>query len=262
MVQVIHLCFFAYIGISQFEHFCMSVSTEKPKNGSKVLFIDKPIPDSVAASQSQVNEIDHDYSGKLQRHKNSNYLPSSKDYNKGHYLGGGLHTNYYGPIGDGNFYYDDKPNDYYSPHYHGPPGDTYHEYHGPPTAPGGSGHSIFELDKQPLVVPLAGIALLGALAVLINNPLLLRLGPLRKRRDVTEDNGVLIAESIKKYLDMLNDKEKSNCWMCNVLASVYDDQSMCLERSVCEAMSRTSPEAEMDKEVLSNIAMNQLNTKR
>ncbi|XP_050431956.1 uncharacterized protein LOC126840335 isoform X2 [Adelges cooleyi] len=244
------------------------LADKSPKNGSKVVFDDKKhVPDSLAASQFQVNEIDH----RQQQHKDTGNRVSSKGYEGDYYSsgGGGRVQNSYGPPTDG-YYYEERPPNHYRPN-HQQSSDNY-GYHGPPPfAAGGGGGGVggvygdspevFELDKQPLVVPLAGIALLGALAVLIGNPLLLHLGAVRRRRAADEDNGVSMTVSMTKYLEKLSDKESSNCWMCNVVASVYDGQSMCIERSVCEAMSLSSPESTMDKQVLSSMVAEVLKNK-
>lgn len=127
------------------------------------------------------------------------------------YDGGYPIQNTYGPPKD--YFYDEKPEYYQSYHgggsggHHQDPHETvYHHHHG-----GGGGHHG-ELAKNALLWPLAGITLLGAFAVLMNNPILLHLGTIgrrrrrRRRRQAEIDDGTITAETIKTLLDKVQSK--------------------------------------------------------
>lgn len=134
------------------------------------------------------------------------------------YGGGYPVENTYGPPRD--YYYEERP-DYYSPYdqagyrpQNGPPEVIYnqhpnshsqhHHLHG---GGGGEVHNPGELNVQPLLLPLAGIALLGVLSALVKTPLLLHLGNVgrrRRRRDANHDGGGITAETIKSLLEKVH----------------------------------------------------------
>lgn len=137
------------------------------------------------------------------------------DYGGGS-VGGYPVENTYGPPKE--YYYDERP-EYFSPYDHanhhlqgnGPPPEVIyhqrpnphlqHHHHG-----GGEVHNSGELNVQPLLWPLAGIALLGVLSALVKTPLLLHLGHIgrRRRRDVNDGDRGISAETIKSLLEKVN----------------------------------------------------------
>lgn len=133
------------------------------------------------------------------------------------YSGGYPVKNSYGPPRD--YYYDERP-EYYSPydqashhlHSNGPPPEViYHQHPNPHLQHhqhgGGEVHNSGELNVQPLLLPLAGIALLGVLSALVKTPLLLQLGHIgrrRRRRDANDSDGRIAAETIKSLLEKVN----------------------------------------------------------
>lgn len=70
---------------------------------------------------------------------------------------------------------------------------------------GGEVHNPGELNVQPILWPLAGIALLGVLSALVKTPLLLNLGHIghrrRRRRDADDGDEGNVAETIKSLLE-------------------------------------------------------------
>jgi len=136
--------------------------------------------------------------------------------------GGGLAGGYpventYGPPRE--YYYDERP-EYFSPYdqashnlqSNGPPPEVIYHHHPNPHLQhhlqhggGGEVHNSGELNVQPLLWPLAGIALLGVLSALVKTPLLLQLGHIgrrRRRRDAVD--GGIAAETIKSLLEKVN----------------------------------------------------------
>jgi len=139
------------------------------------------------------------------------------DYGGGS-AGGYPVENSYGPLRD--YYYDERP-EYFGPYdqagHHlqgGPPPEViYHQRPNPHPQHhlhgGGGGdnhHNPGELNVQPLLWPLAGIALLGVLSALVKTPLLLQLGHIgrRRRRDANPGDGGIAAETIESLLEKVN----------------------------------------------------------
>lgn len=136
------------------------------------------------------------------------------DYGGGS-VGGYPVENIYGPPRE--YYHDERP-EYFSPYDHanhhlqgnGPPPEViYHQHPNPHLQHhhhgGGEVHNSGELNVQPLLWPLAGIALLGVLSALVKTPLLLQLGHIgRRRRDVNDGDGGISAETIKSLLEKVN----------------------------------------------------------
>jgi len=136
------------------------------------------------------------------------------DYGGGS-AGGYPAGNSYGPPRD--YYYDERP-EYFSPYdqasHHlqsnGPPPEViYHQHPNPHLQhhqhSGGEVHNSGELNVQPLLWPLAGIALLGVLSALVKTPLLLQLGHIgRRRRAANDGDGGIAAETIKSLLEKVN----------------------------------------------------------
>jgi len=144
--------------------------------------------------------------------------------------------NTYGPPRE--YYYDERP-EYYSPYdqashniqSNGPPPEViYHQHPNPHLQHhhhgGGEVHNSGELNVQPLLWPLAGIALLGVLSALVKTPLLLHLGHIgrRRRRDVNDGDRGISADTIKSLLEKVNiplgcthsDAIVVHCIICNM----------------------------------------------
>uniref|UniRef100_A0A2S2N9U3 Uncharacterized protein n=1 Tax=Schizaphis graminum TaxID=13262 RepID=A0A2S2N9U3_SCHGA len=230
--------------------------------------------DSLETSQTRVNQVDGPPQSEGYRVTDSasDNRVSGKDYGGGSAGGYGYPAeNSYGPPRD--YYYEERP-EYYSPYdqagHHlqniGPPPEMiYHQHpnshlqhhqHG-----GGEANSPGEFNIQPVLWPLAGIALLGVLSALVKAPLLLNLGHIghrrRRRRDANDGDEEIVAETIKSLLEKFSDKERwredqqEACLVCNMVANIYHQKSTCVERSICEVMSRNGPdESEMDKRLL------------
>ncbi|XP_060862630.1 uncharacterized protein LOC132939471 [Metopolophium dirhodum] len=235
----------------------------KSTNGSSPANLRNSV-DGLETSQTRVNQVD----GYRVTGSGSDNRVSGKDYGGGS-AGGYAVENSYGPPRD--YYYDERP-EYFSPYdqasHHlqsnGPPPEViYHQHPNPHLQHhqhgGGEVHNSGELNVQPLLWPLAGIALLGVLSALVKTPLLLQLGHIgrrRRRRDANDSDGGIATETIKSLLEKFNDKERQgedqkSCIVCNIVASIYNQKSTCVERSICEVMSRNRPDgSETDKRLL------------
>ncbi|XP_025405137.1 uncharacterized protein LOC112679514 [Sipha flava] len=229
--------------------------------------------DGLETSQTRVNTVDGP-SPSDNFNRGSDYRVSGKDFGGGG-SGGYPFQNTYGPPGD--YYYDERP-EYFRPNHHvgsrppsGPPDVFYHDHppHQQPQHYGGEGqhHHHGELNVQPLLWPLAGITLLGVLSALVKAPLLLHLGTVghrrRRRRDVTDPDRGITAKAIKSLLAKFNDKERrwknpEACLVCDMVASIYDLKSTCVERSVCEVMSGNGSGAAVTDKLLLSAMITQV----
>ncbi|XP_025198649.1 uncharacterized protein LOC112596969 [Melanaphis sacchari] len=226
--------------------------------------------DGLETSQTRINQVDGPPRSEGYRvtGSTSDNRVSGKDYSGGSVSGYPV-ENSYGPPRD--YYYDERP-EYFNPYdqvgHHlqsiGPPPEMiyhqrpnshlHHHQHG-----GGETHNPGELNVQPLLWPLAGVALLGVLSALVKTPLLLQLGHIgrRRRRDANDGDEGIAAETIKSLLEKFGDKERRRenqqeaCLVCNMVANIYHQKSTCVERSICEVMSRNGPDgSETDKRLL------------
>lgn len=130
------------------------------------------------------------------------------------YDGGFSVHNTYGPPRDHYHYYDERSPEYFGhPQVgHRPPSEAVYQQYVPAEHlqyvehHGGEIRRPGELNIQPLLLPLAGVTLLGVLSALIKTPLLLHLGHVgRRRRDAaTRADGRTMAEAIRSLLDQVN----------------------------------------------------------
>ncbi|KAG6440965.1 hypothetical protein O3G_MSEX001632 [Manduca sexta] len=152
----------------------------------------KEVPDSVLSSTSHSRGLVH--------HEHPGYVIS--DYEDiPHY-------------GHGYEYHVQEPHDYkYYDHYNGHHYSGHHDHgHGHHIDHGHGHHKHYDhaLAAKTLLWPIAGIALLGAAAALVSNPVLLQLGVVsgRRRRDVDQVSGTEYIPNLKNIPDISAIREK------------------------------------------------------
>ncbi|XP_022164850.1 uncharacterized protein LOC111029911 [Myzus persicae] len=258
------LCVWVFGHCGLYGSFAGAVVAKSTTNGSSTTNLRNSI-DGLETSQTRVNQVD----GYRVTGSGSDNRVSGKDYSGGP-AGGYPVENSYGPPKD--YYYDERP-EYFSPYdqasHHlqsnGPPPEVIYHQHANPHLQhhqhgGGEVHHSGELNVQPLLWPLAGIALLGVLSALVKTPLLLQLGHIgrrRRRRHANDGDGGIAPETIKLLLEKFNagkeqrGVDQQTCLVCNMVESIYHQKYTCVERSICEVMSRNGPGgSETDKRLL------------
>ncbi|BES97039.1 Hypothetical protein NTJ_09852 [Nesidiocoris tenuis] len=129
--------------------------------------------------------------------------------------------------------------------------------------PGGYGYGGVGYGYDPLkglLVPLAGVALLGAAALFVSNPVLLQLGVIggrrRRRRDATDVanldrlKDVQILETFIEQLPPAQVVRQEKKLLANYLKCSGFHDSKCLERLVCEIQKPSSNRTAVERQVL------------